>query len=98
MLRELDGILKRTQSIVFSSDGQSIVSGGSYGTTNIWDVHTGRLQLTLFAFSSTSDGPASDNWLAYGQGGTFIGSKSIDRYVAWRHGDDFETAAEKKSE
>jgi WD40 repeat protein len=61
MLRELNGILKRTQSIVFSADGQSIVSGGSYGTTNIWDVRTGKLQLTLFAFPSGTNGQEPDS-------------------------------------
>ena len=52
-LRELKGHLKRTQSIVFSADGQLLVSGGSYGTTNVWDVATGRHLVTLFAFTET---------------------------------------------
>jgi WD40 repeat protein len=90
MLRELFGHLKRTQAIVFSADGQRLFAGGSYGTTNIWDVTTGRHLLTLFAF--TGNDATADDWLAYTPQGFYAGSPGIDRYLGWRVGDEFFTA------
>jgi len=86
-VRELFGQLKRTQSIVFSSDGRMIVSGGSYGTTNLWEVATGRLMVTLFAFPEGRDGTGKEAWLAYHPEGFYDGSPGIDRYLSWRVGD-----------
>ncbi len=93
LLRELTGHLKRTQSIVFSADGRLLVEGGSYGTTNAWEVATGRHLVTLFAFSSTQDGMTEDDWLAYSPEGYYDCSPGADRYLAWRVGDDFFTPA-----
>jgi WD40 repeat protein len=90
-LRELFGHLKRTQSIAFSADGQLVVSGGSYGTTNAWEVATGRHLVTLFAFPASRDGTASDDWLAYHPDGFYDGSPGVERYLAWRVGDELLT-------
>jgi WD40 repeat protein len=91
MLRELYGHLKRTQSIAFSADGRLIVSGGSYGTTNAWDVASGRHLVTLFAFAETKNGNVVDDWLAYHCDGFYYGSSGVERYLAWRVGDEFLT-------
>jgi WD40 repeat protein len=88
LLRDLHGHLKRTQSIAFSADGRLIVSGGSYGTTNVWDVATGRLLVTLFAFSENRNGTLHDDWLAYHPDGFYDGSRGIHRFIAWRVGDE----------
>lgn len=94
-LRNLFGHLKRTQSIVFSADRKLVVEGGSYGTTNIWQTATGRLLVTLFTFRDTQSGaPApTDDWLAYTPDPFYHGSPNIDRYLAWRVGDDLQTPA-----
>jgi WD40 repeat protein len=86
LVRELYGHLKRTQSILFSADGRLLVAGGSYGTTNAWEVATGRHLVTLFAFSGTRDGKLTDDWLAYTPDSYFAGSPGIERYLAWRVG------------
>jgi WD40 repeat protein len=91
-LRQLFGHLKRTQSIVFSADGRRVFAGGSYGTTNIWDVATGRHLLTLFAFTANGNDAAVDDWLAYTPQGFYAGSPNIDRYLGWRAGEEFFTA------
>jgi WD40 repeat protein len=90
-LRELFGYLKRTQSIVFSADGKLIVSGGSYGTTNLWDVSRGRLLATLFTFVDARTGAVSDNWLAYTPDGYYDGPAAVERFLAWRVGDELQT-------
>jgi WD40 repeat protein len=92
-LRQLSGHLKRTQSIVFSADGRLLIAGGSYGTTNVWDVATGRHMVTLFAFLERQRGTDRDDWLAYHPEGFYIGSAEIDRFLAWRVGDDLQTPA-----
>jgi WD40 repeat protein len=91
LLRELFGHLKKTQAITFSADGRLLVSGGSYGTTNAWEVATGRHLVTLFAFPATQKGTALDDWLAYNPDGFYDGSPGVDRYLAWRVGDDLQT-------
>jgi len=93
MLRELYGHLKRTQSIVFSADGRLVVAGGSYGTTNVWDAATGKLLATLFTFPDARNGSATDDWMAYHPDGYYDGSPNVERYLAWRVGDEFKTAA-----
>ena len=90
-IRQLYGFLKRTQSISFSADGKLIVSGGSYGTTNIWEVATGRHLITLFTFSNPRDGSISDDWLAYTPEGYYDGSPDVARFLAWRVGDELQT-------
>jgi WD40 repeat protein len=92
-LRELLGHLKRTQSIAFSTDGRLVVAGGSYGTTNVWEVATGRHMVTLFAFLERHRGADRDDWLAYHPEGFYSGSPDIDRFLGWRDGDDFKTPA-----
>ena len=90
-VRELYGHLKRTQSIVFSADGRLLVAGGSYGTTNVWDVASGRLLVTLFAFSQDPAGKPANDWLAYQREGYFTGSPGIERYLAWRVGEEMQS-------
>jgi WD40 repeat protein len=91
LLRELLGHLKITESITFSADGRLLVSGGSYGTTNIWEVATGRHLLTLFTFPESQKGTVRDNWLAYSPEDFYDGSPGVERYLAWRVGDDLKT-------
>jgi WD40 repeat protein len=91
LLRELTGYLKRTQAITFSADGRLLVSGGSYGTTNAWEVATGRHLVTLFAFPATERDTAPDDWLAYNPDGFYDGSRGVERYLAWRVGEDLKT-------
>ena len=90
-LRQLVGHLKRTQSIVFSADGRLIVAGGSYGTTNLWEVATGRHMVTLFAFANQDAGGRSDDWLAYTPDGYFECSPGGEKYLGWRMGEEFQT-------
>jgi WD40 repeat protein len=92
LLRELLGHLKTTQAITFSADGRLLVSGGSYGTTNAWEVATGRHLVTLFTFSENRKGKVVDDWLAYHPDGFYDGSPGVERYLAWRVGDDLQTA------
>jgi WD40 repeat protein len=91
LVRELVGHLKITQSIAFSADGRLLVSGGSYGTTNAWEVATGRHLVTLFTFSESREGKVVDDWLASDPDGYYDGSPGVERYLAWRVGDDFRT-------
>jgi len=87
MLRELYGHLKRTQSITFSADGRLLVAGGSYGTTNAWEVASGRHLATLLAFDR------NDDWLAWTHDGIYDGSPAVERYLAWRVGDELQSGA-----
>jgi WD40 repeat protein len=91
-LRQLLGHLKRTQSITFSADGRLLIAGGSYGTTNAWEVATGRHLVTLFAFSDPRKSASAGDWLAYHPEGFYDCSPGGERYVAWRVGDEFQTA------
>jgi WD40 repeat protein len=91
LLRELFGHLKRTQSISFSADGRLVFSGGSYGTTNAWEVATGRLLVTLFAFPEWRNGTLEEPWLAYHPDGYYDGSPGVDRLLARRVGDELLT-------
>ncbi|HJZ59659.1 MAG TPA: WD40 repeat domain-containing protein [Gemmataceae bacterium] len=91
LLRELLGYLKKTQAIAFSADGRLLISGGSYGTTNAWEVATGRHLVTLFAFPAIEKGAAPDDWLAYNPEGFYDGSPGVERYLAWRVGEDLKT-------
>jgi WD40 repeat protein len=91
LVRELFGHLKITQSITFSADGRLLVSGGSYGTTNAWEVATGRHLVTLFTFPESGNGTVTDDWLAYHPDGFYVGSPGVERYLAWRVGDDLQT-------
>jgi WD40 repeat protein len=91
LLRELTGHLKKTQSLAFSADGRLLVGGGSYGTTNAWEVETGRHLITLFAFPEPRDGAVADAWLAYHPDGFYDGSPGVERFLAWRVGDDLRT-------
>ncbi len=90
-LRRLTGYLKKVQSIAFSSDGRLLFAGGSYGTTNVWEVATGRHLVTLFAFSHRRDGTVTDDWLAYHPDGFYDGSPGVERYLAWRVRDELLT-------
>jgi WD40 repeat protein len=91
-LRELFGYLKRTQSITFSADAKLIVAGGSYGTTNLWEVATGRHIATLFAFpADPSNESVAGDWLACTPEGYYDGSPQVERFLAWRVGDELQT-------
>jgi WD40 repeat protein len=92
-VRRLTGHLKKVQSIVFSPDGRLIFAGGSYGTTNVWEVATGRHLLTLFAFSENRNGAVVDDWLAYHPAGYYDGSPGVEKYLAWRSGQELQTPA-----
>lgn len=87
-LRELEGILKRTQAIVFSQDGRVVVSGGSYGTTNVWEVDSGELLVTLFGFPGWGSDPLEEDWLAYHTDGFYVGSPNAEKLLGWRVGNE----------
>jgi WD40 repeat protein len=91
LIRELFGHLKLTYSITFSADGRLLVSGGSYGTTNVWEVASGRLLVTLFTFPASQKSTVADEWLAYHPDGFYDGSPGVGRYLAWRIGSDLQT-------
>jgi WD40 repeat protein len=91
LIRELFGHLKTTQSLTFSADGRLLVSGGSYGTTNAWEVATGRHLVTLFTFPTSQKDTAYGGWLAYHPDGFYDGSPGVERYLAWRVGDELHT-------
>lgn len=91
-VRKLMGHLKRTQSTAFSSDGRLVVSGGSYGTVNIWETATGRHLVTLFMFSQSPNGEPVNDWLTYHNDGFYQGSPAVEKYLAWRAGEEFQTA------
>lgn len=90
-LRNLTGHLKKTQSIIFSADGRLLVGGGSYGTTNLWEVATGRLLATFFAFPESRGKDGAEDWLATTPDGFYQGSPGVARYLAWRVGDELQT-------
>jgi WD40 repeat protein len=90
-LRRLSGHLKKIQAIAFSSDGRLVFGGGSYGTTNVWEVATGRRLIALFAFSQNRAGKVSDDSLAYHPDGHYDGSSGVEKYLAWRIGDELYT-------
>jgi hypothetical protein len=81
------------EPVAFSGDRLRLFSGGSYGTTNAWEVATGRHLVTLFAFPETHDGTVEEEWLAYQPDGYYAGSPGVDRYLAWRVGDELLTPA-----
>jgi WD40 repeat protein len=89
-VRKLWGHLKRTQSIAFSTDGRMLVAGGSYGSTNLWDVATGNHLATLQTFADGNEGSA-DAWAAFQADGTYAGSPEVERYMAWRTGEELLT-------
>lgn len=89
--RRLTGRLKKVQSIVFSPDGRLLYAGGSYGTVNVWEVVTGRHLAVLFAFPTDRKDAAPDDWLAYHPNGCYDGSPGIEKYLAWRVGEEMQT-------
>jgi WD40 repeat protein len=88
LVRELLGHPHPPQSAAFSADGRLLVSGADYRTTKVWEVASGRLLATMVTFSESRPGSAVDDWLAYTPDGFYEGSPGIDRYLAWRVGDD----------
>jgi WD40 repeat protein len=88
LIRELVGHPHPPQSSAFSADGRLLVSGGDYRMTKVWEVATGRVLATLVTFSESRPVPATDDWLAYTPDWCYEGSPGIDRYIAWRVGDD----------
>jgi WD40 repeat protein len=91
LVRELAGHAHPPQSAMFSADGRLLVSGADYRTTKVWEVATGRLLATMVTFSESRPGAAADDWLAYTPDGFYHGSPGIDRYLAWRVGDELRT-------
>jgi hypothetical protein len=78
---------------VFSADGRVVVAGGSYGSTNLWETSSGRLLVTLLTFAHTGEGAGLDDWLAYHPEGFYAGSPGVERYLAWRVGEELLTPA-----
>ncbi|MFO0897494.1 MAG: WD40 repeat domain-containing protein [Pirellulales bacterium] len=97
LVRELYGHLKRTQSIVFSSDGRLLVAGGSYGSTNLWDVASGQHLATLQTFADGA-GNSADVWAAFQADGTYAGSEDVERFLAWRVGEELLTPQDLRKE
>jgi WD40 repeat protein len=93
LVRELRGHPHPPQSAVFSPDGRLLVSGADYRTTKVWEVATGRLLVTMVTFAESQPGLAVDDWLAFTPDGFYDGSPGIDRYLAWRVGDELQSAA-----
>ena len=92
-LRELFGHLKRTQSIAFSADGRLLVGGGSYGTTNVWEVATRPAPGHAVRVPEKRDRkPARTIGWPITPDGYYDGSPGIERYLAWRVGDELVTA------
>jgi len=93
LVRTLLGYLKKTQALAFSPDGRLLFGGGSWGTTNAWEVASGRHLVTLFTFPQNGKGKRADDWMAYHPDGFYDGSTRVERYLAWRVGDDLKTPA-----
>lgn len=87
-LRSLVAHAHPPQGASFSPDGRLLASGGDFRTTNVWDVASGRLVATLRTFVESRSGIAADGWLAFGPEGFYHGSPGLDRFLAWRVGDD----------
>ena len=90
LVRELSGHPHPPQSAMFSSDGRLLVSGADYRTTKVWESRDRRLLATMVTFSESRPALAADDWLAYTPDGFYEGSTGIDRYLAWRVGDDLQ--------
>ena len=63
----------------------------TYRNMKVWEVADGRLLATMVTFSDSRAGLAADDWLAYTAAGFYEGSSGIDRYLAWRVGDDLQS-------
>jgi WD40 repeat protein len=87
LLRKLEGHDHPPQSAAFSADGRLLVSGGDFRTTKVWEVASGRLLATLVTFAESRPG-TTDDWLAYRPDGFYEGSPDVDRFLAWRVGDE----------
>lgn len=64
---------------------------GGYGTTNAWEVATGRHLVTLFAFPQRDQPVDHEEWLAYHPDGYYDGPAGGAHYLAWRVGDELLT-------
>jgi WD40 repeat protein len=91
LVRELPGHPHPPQSAMFSADGRILVSGADYRNMRVWEVANGRLLATMVTFSDSRAGLAADGWLACTADGFYEGSPGIDRYLAWRVGDDLQS-------
>jgi hypothetical protein len=65
-----------------------VISGGSYGTTNIWETASGQLLVTLFALTENNHGNFTDEWFAYHPDGYYAGSDRSEKYISWRIGEE----------
>lgn len=61
------------------------------GTTNAWEGATGRHLVTLFAFADVRAGSLEDTWLAYHPEGCYDGLPGVERFLAWRVGNELLT-------
>jgi WD40 repeat protein len=82
------------QSAAFSSDGQLLVSGADYRETKVWNVATGEMAARLVTFSESKPAALSDDWVAETSDGFYVCSPGIDRFLAWRVGEEFRTAGD----
>jgi WD40 repeat protein len=74
---ELRGYSSPITSIGISSDGKSLVSGGTDGTVRLWDLDSGSVLGTLLLLTD-------QRWLSISPGGHYGGSDNIEgvlRYV-----------------
>jgi hypothetical protein len=49
--------------------------------------------VTLFTFAESQPGTVGAEWLAYTPDGFYNGSPGVERYLAWRIGDELKTPA-----
>jgi WD40 repeat protein len=94
LLRKIPAHPHPPQSAAFSSDGRLLVSGADYRQTKVWNVATGEMAAELVTFSESKPGTLTDDWVTEAADGFYVGSPGIDRFLAWRVGDEFKTARE----